>query len=119
MNAEGFSPIKKKVEVIQRFPQPQKQKQLLAFLGSLNYYRASLPKSQPTSSHPRPQSPAEILDPLYKLATSKEVKNFKKAWHENPIYEEAFKDAKELLVNAVQLNYPVPNAPLAKILSIS
>ena len=114
VSESGLTPIKKKVTAIENFPTPLKQKQLLGFLGALNYYRSSLPKSQPTSAHPIPRSPAQVLDPLYKIATCKEAKkNFKKVWNADKKYEEAFKDAKQLLVNAVNLTYPVPSAPLA------
>ena len=49
------------------------QKELLAFLGSLNYYRASLPRLEPEESvsASESRSPAAVLDPLYKLATCK------------------------------------------------
>ena len=33
---QGIKPIQKKVSAIQEFPEPQKQKQLLGFLGALN-----------------------------------------------------------------------------------
>ena len=78
VSKEGIKPIKKKIEALENFPPPLKQKQLLGFLGALNYYRSSLPKAGPTKDHPHSRSPAQVLDPLYKLATSKEAKaNFK------------------------------------------
>ena len=50
----GMAPIEQKIEALQKFPAPTKQKELLAFLGALNYYRACLPCSgrvrQPSSS---------------------------------------------------------------------
>ena len=61
-----------KVEALQNFPPPSKQKDLLAFLGALNYYRASLPRLKPEDSVDKKmpeRSPAAVLDPLYKLAT--------------------------------------------------
>ena len=73
ISAEGLAPIDKKIDALQKFPPPNKQKDLLGFLGALNYYRASLPNLAPEESvnknikHAR--SPAEILDPLYKVAT--------------------------------------------------
>ena len=75
ISPSGLAPIKKKIDALQQFPAPNKQKELLGFLGALNYYRASLPKlSAAESSNPAVQhdrSPAEILDPLYKAATCK------------------------------------------------
>ena len=43
IDRDGLRPIEKKVEAIQNFPKPTNQKQLLGFLGALNYYRSSLP----------------------------------------------------------------------------
>ena len=92
MNFTTNKPLKTPVP-----PPPTKQKECLAFLGSLNYYRASLPWLKPEESadksHDSARSPAAILDPLYKLATSKEVNFFKKAWQNDPKYELAFKEA--------------------------
>ena len=92
---------------------------MLGFLGALNYYRASLPHLLPEEScakvsHSR--SPAEILDPLYKVATCKLKKatgEFQRIWESNKILPEAYQDAKNLLQKAVRLNYPIPSAPLA------
>merc|ERR1712015_330049 len=108
----GLKPIAKKIEALQNFPVPTTQKQLQAFLGSLNYYRASLPRL-PLSSGAS-MSPAEVLDPLYKMATADIKKgSFKAVWEHNKRVQEAFVDAKSLLEIAVTLNYPDPNAPLA------
>ena len=40
----GIKPLPKKVEAIVSYPAPTKPKQLLGFLGALNYYRRTLPK---------------------------------------------------------------------------
>ena len=59
-------------------------------------------------------SPAEVLDPLYKLATDPIKKgSFKTVWDHSKRVRVAFDDAKALLERAVTLNYPDPNAPLA------
>ena len=118
----GIAPMKRKVEGIQNFPQPTKQKEMLAFLGSLNYYRASLPKlsaeeSADPKSAPPTRTPAEVLDPLYKLATCKLAKTktnaFADIWNNSAKIQNALKDAKTLLTKAVTLNHPVPSAPLS------
>ena len=115
IDKEGLRPIEKKVDAIQNFPEPLKQKQLLGFLGALNYYRASLPSLEPVDSNSKARTPVEVLDPLYKLATCqipKKVK-FVDVWNNSKIVQQSFKDAKRLLQMAVTLNYPRPNAPLA------
>ena len=122
INKDGISPIKKKITALENFPQPSKQKELLGFLGALNYYRSCLPRLSPEeSSNPgsvsSSRSPAAILDPLYKLATCniKKTKGntFMDIWNKNTIIQDAFKDAKIMLTKAVTLNFPDPNAPLA------
>ena len=54
-----------KIEALENFPKPLKQKQLLAFLGALNYYRSSLPKLEAKEPGGRARAPAVVLDPLY------------------------------------------------------
>ena len=44
VSKDGISPIPKKTQAIKKFPIPTKQKDLLAFLGSLNYFRSCLGK---------------------------------------------------------------------------
>merc|ERR1712102_250587 len=44
VSEHGLTPIKKKLEALEKFPPPTKQKEALAFLGALNYYRSSLPR---------------------------------------------------------------------------
>ena len=80
-----------------------------------------MPKLNPDESdspeHKEPRLPAEVLDPLYKLATCKlELKKgalFKDIWNSSATVRNAFTDAKALLQKAVLLNYPNPAAPLA------
>ena len=75
----GSRPITKKVEAIKNFPTPLTHKQLQAFLGNINYYRSSLPRLPLPSG--ASMSPAEVLDPLYKLATDDIRKGaFKGIW---------------------------------------
>ena len=119
VSAEGISPVKKKIAALQNFPAPTKQKELLAFLGSLNYYRSSLPNLDDSDGvqvgDKGFKTPAAVLDPLYKLATCglKKKEDFEKIWKESEIVQAAFKEAKLLLTKAVTLNHPIPSAPLA------
>ena len=120
VDSSGLIPMKKKVDALQKFPPPSKQKELLAFLGALNYYRASLPRLKPEDSVDKSmpeRSPASVLDPLYKLATCNIKKQkgnyFSDIWNEHPHLHDAFEDAKTLLIKATTLEFPVPSAPLA------
>ena len=115
IDASGLRPIEKKIEAIQNFPKPKKQKDLLGFLGALNYYRSSLPSLPPKDKNSKARTPAEILDPLYKLATCDLPKksSFEDVWENSENLKAAFNDAKSLLQKAITLNFPQPNAPLA------
>ena len=107
----GLAPLKKKVEALEKFPAPSSQKEMLAFLGALNYYRASLPRLKPSESvnSSEERTPAAVLDPLYKIATCKIEKGtkFVDIWNSSQRVQEAFVDAKALLSKAVTLNFPI------------
>ena len=62
----GILPLEKKVQAIQNYPAPTKQKELLAFLGCLNYFRPCL---GPLKINGAWKNCAEILQPLYQIAT--------------------------------------------------
>ena len=120
VSSEGLVPVRKKIEALQQFPPPAKQKDLLAFLGALNYYRASLPRLKPEDSVDKTmpeRSPAAVLDPLYKLATCNIKKQkgnyFSDIWNQHEHLRNAFEDAKMLLQKAIVLEFPIPSAPLA------
>ena len=105
---DGFKPLERKVKALQNFPPPTKQKEVLAFLGALNYYRSSLPKLSAEESvdknAPPSRSPATVLDPLYKLATcnlEKKKDQLKKIWDSSEKVRNSFQDAKTLLMKAV------------------
>merc|ERR1711867_169084 len=98
--------LPKKVEAIVSYPAPTKPKQLLGFLGALNYYRRTLPKVNGKSA-------AEILQPLYMAATKKTPgKTFQTIWKELNL-DTSFKQAKQLLILSAQLAHPDPSLPLA------
>ena len=85
IDSAGLVPMPRKVEALAKFPEPTKQKELLAYLGALNYYRSSLPKLNPEEAVRAKElrTPAAILDPLYKLATC----NIKKRGFSNNLEE--------------------------------
>lgn len=101
----GIKPMPKKLEAIAAYPSPEKAKQLLGFLGAINYYRRTLPKVNG-------KRPAEVLQPLYEAATRKTTKAFAAIWEEENL-EESFKEAKQMLMSACQLEHPDPSLPLA------
>ena len=114
VSREGVRPISKKIDAINNYPIPEKPKQLLAFLGALNYYRSCLPTLPPDKNCGYTRTPAEVLAPLYQLATSDiRPTDFKRVWAGNPNVMEAFDNAKLLLQRAVTLNHPDPGAPIA------
>ena len=111
---DGIKPLGRKIDCIQKFPTPIKQKELLHYLGAVNYYRASL-GNLPGGGYTKPRSAAEVLMPLYQLATCQIGKksSFKEIWEGSKIIQEAFEDSKKMLIRAINLNFPDPQAPLA------
>ena len=93
VNGQGITPLPKKVSAISKFPEPSKQKELLGFLGSLNYFRHCLGKLK--SPGKVAKNAAEVLAPLYQIATCVLPKpsKFPEIWKTNPILQEAFKGA--------------------------
>ena len=87
VSSQGIRPLQPKIDAIKNFPTPKNQKQLLHYLGAINYFRASLPYLPPDPSIPGSQkkSPAEVLMPLYSLATCKIEKGtkFTDMWSES------------------------------------
>lgn len=110
VNNTGVSPLSYKLDSIKAFPQPQTQKQLLRFLGMLNFYRKTLPNIKKGD---KLVTPADILQKLYTAATIKMPKQkFNSYWIENDL-NQSFEDAKELLTKCVTLTFPDPKNPLA------
>ena len=106
ISREGVQPLPRKLHAISSFPAPQKQKHLLGFLGTINYYRRSLPQLKGKTA-------AEILQPLYTAATKQlQRKSFVAHWQENDL-DKAFGETKELLMKAVELVHPDTSAPIA------
>jgi hypothetical protein len=94
--ATGAAPTANNSSEIENCPPPQNIKQLQRFLGMVNFYRRFLPKC------------AQILKPLTGL-----LKGGAKTLEWTVSTQEAFQNAKGLLVAAVPLQHPVPNAELS------
>ena len=111
VSATGIRPLKRKTEAINRIPPPATQKQLLQFLGALNYFRSCLSGLQKDGKY---KNAASLLQPLYSAATvSIPAGKFPEIWSNSPILQEAFADAKLMLKQSAQLVHPDPSLPLA------
>ena len=111
VSQEGLSPLKRKVEAVYNIPPPTSQKQLLQFLGALNYFRANLSGLVKRGKF---YNTAALLQPLYSAATVKLPKQkFLEVWNTSTNLQEAFLDAKKLLINATKLGFQDPNLPLS------
>ena len=73
ISSQGMKAIAKKLEPLKNFPPPTKQKEVLAFLGALNYDRSSLPKLTRSDSNdpeaPESRTPAELRQRCWILCT--------------------------------------------------
>ena len=111
VNGKGIRPLKRKTEAINRIPPPTTQKQLLQFLGALNYFRSSLSGLKIDGIY---HNAANLLQPLYSAATVPIAPGkFTEVWSSSPCLQQSFQHAKTLLINAAQLSHPDPNLPLA------
>ena len=82
VSSSGIKPLSRKISAIQNIPEPKTQKELLAFLGGLNYFRTSL-KGIVTNG--KFQNTASILQPLYVAATTflPSKQRFEDIWNHN------------------------------------
>ena len=111
VDANGITPLPRKLEAITEYPVPGKAKHLLGFLGATNYYRRAL--SGVMGENGKIKRPAEILQPLFEIATKKvTTKQFQQEWQEKGLLD-VFNEAKLMLMQACQLEHPDPNAPIA------
>ncbi|GFR69413.1 Pol polyprotein, partial [Elysia marginata] len=94
VSADGISPLAERVVALRDSRAPQNRSSLQRFLGMINYYHRFLPGL------------AAILAPLHAQASGK-GQNIK--WPKE--CQEAFDSAKEVLIKAVLLHHPQPDAP--------
>ena len=107
VDTNGIKPLQHKLQALYEFKQPKTQKDLLHFLGAINYYRSSL---KGLIIQGQFKNTAAILQPLYSAGTAKlEKVSFEDVWSASPALKIAFKQAKQLLINAVELIHPNPN----------
>jgi hypothetical protein len=96
ISATGVAPTADHAAEIKNCPPPQDIKQLQRFLGMVNFYRRFLPKY------------VQILKPLTDI-----LKGGAKTLEWTVSAQEAFQNEKHLLVAAVPLQHPAPNAELS------
>jgi cleavage and polyadenylation specificity factor subunit 1 len=94
----GIAPLKSRVEAIASFPKPVTVKQLMSFLGMLNFYRRFLPQA------------AMVLKPLTDFMRGGAAASAAVEWSEG--MDNAFEAAKKLLAEAACLAHPEPHAQL-------
>ena len=82
------------------------------FLGALNYFRSSLSGFEIDGKY---HNAANLLQPLYSAATIviPSKKHFSQIWENSPCLQQAFINAKKLLINATELSFQDPDLPLA------
>ena len=112
VTSEGIRPLPAKLQALKDFKQPLCQKDVLHFCGALNYFRSSLRGIKRGGKF---KSAAAVLQPLYAIGTDKipSKSDFIKIWQQSPSLKIAFEEAKEMLMNAVELHHPNTNYPLA------
>jgi RNase H-like domain found in reverse transcriptase len=97
VTAVGISLLKSLVQAVQDFPPPKTNKQLLSFLGTINFYRRFLPKA------------AKVLKPL-----TDNLRGGQAAAVEcSPAMVSAFQEAKQMLCQAACLAHPDVGAELS------
>ena len=108
VSTTGIRPLKKKVAAIEQIPPPKSQKELLHYLGALNYFRSSLSGLIKNGKY---HNAANILQPLYSAATTNIATKdqFVKVWENSACLQQAFQESKELLIQAAELSHPDPN----------
>ena len=102
VSAHGIEPAADRVKAIRVFPQPRTVRQLMEFLGMLNFYKRFIPGA------------ATLLSPLYDAtagASSKSQLQREVEWTTPMI--RAFREAKTRLANAALLAHFVPGAEMA------
>ena len=108
----GIKPLPRKLQALKDFKLRTSQKDILHFVGALNYFRTSLKGIKTPNGY---KSAAAVLQPLYAVGTDKlpsKVK-FKDIWENSGDLKKAFQEAKQMLMEAVELHHPHPDYPLA------
>ena len=112
VTASGIRPLQSKLDSLKKFKEPECQKDVLHFCGAINYFRTSLKGIKLPNG--KVKSAAEVLQPLYAIGTDViPKKKFKEIWENSTNLQVAFREAKQMLGEAVELSHPNANFPLA------
>ena len=104
VSSAGIAPLPAKVEAIVSYPAPKNVKELLRFLGFVNFYRPTVPHA------------ADAQCALYDMTTDCRTSTGKfrnKTLEWSDATRQAFADVKQSLVDAVTLAHPVAGADIA------
>ena len=99
VNAEGIQPMSTQVTAIQDSPRPTVFKELLAFLGVIDFYDRFIPAA------------AQLLHPLYSALVGRPTRTSPVKWS-TPM-DKVFHDAKTAQASATLLVHPHQDAPMA------
>ena len=104
VSADGIAPLPSRVAAIVTFPEPKTVKELLRFLGFVNFYRPTI------------KDAAAIEEPLYRLMDGSRTpagkfRNHDLVWTDESRH--ALSALKQALESATTLAHPLPNAELA------
>jgi cleavage and polyadenylation specificity factor subunit 1 len=105
VSAAGIAPLASRVADLQRHPRPGSVQELMAFLGTINFYRRFIPKA------------AAILRPLTESLKGKPALKSAVVWQ--PDMDAAFVAAKSALAAAAILAHPKPGAELSMMVDAS
>jgi hypothetical protein len=98
VSSVGIALLQSRVSAVEQFPQLKTMKQLMSFLGMLNFYRRFLPGA------------AKVLKPLTDSLKGSKATAAAVEWTEEKTA--AFESAKQLLARAACLAHPEPQAQL-------
>jgi len=105
VSSAGIAPLASRVAALQRHPRPGTVQELMAFLGTINFYRRFIPKA------------AAILRPLTESLKGKPALKSAVVWQ--PDMDAAFVAAKSALAAAAILAHPKPGAELSMMVDAS
>ena len=99
ISQHGVQPPSEKIEAIQNFPLPKTAKELRRFLGTINFYRRTIPNAATKQA---------LLNELLKgnIKGKEPI-----SWNDSSLA--AFEECKNSLAETTLLVFPAPDAPLA------